>query len=401
AAGQQTDRTHYTGVIPENTDTLSFTEHVTNPPYGYSDNTTLQAGAQFNHRLNSFLNGQNVLTIGIEHVYDDIVDSIDAYQYGTDQTTNNFASFLQSDWDITKNFNLLAGVRMDKHNLVDNMIVSPRVSLLYKLKDYTQFRLTWGTGFRAPQAFDADMHIAFAGGGISRISLDPNLKEERSNSISGSVNFDYPTEKFIAGFTFEGFYTKLEDAFYLKPVGVDSLGELYVKSNGPGAVVKGVTLEFRANYLKKYQIEAGYTLQSSTHDEAVEVLDGLGAKKEFLRTPNQYGYAMLTFMPNKKINASISTVYTGSMDLAHAGGAPEQPVDEYVTTSSFAEVNIKVGYTFALKSLDSGIEIFGGIKNLTNSYQNDFDSGKERDSNYVYGPGTPRTLYIGLKLLSL
>jgi len=74
----------------------------------------------------------------------------------------------------------------------------------------TQFRITWGTGLRAPQAFDADMHIAFAGGGISRISLDPDLKEERSNSISCSVNYDKATEKFIAGFTLEGFLYKAE-----------------------------------------------------------------------------------------------------------------------------------------------------------------------------------------------
>ena len=29
-----------------------------------------------------------------------------------------------------------------------------------------------------------------------------------------------------------------------------------------------------------------------------------------------------------------------------------------------------------------------GIKNLTNSYQNNFDSSKNRDSNFVYGPST-------------
>ena len=34
-----------------------------------------------------------------------------------------------------------------------------------------------------------------------------------------------------------------------------------------------------------------------------------------------------------------------------------------------------------------------GIKNLTNSYQNNFDSYKNRDSNFVYGPSTPRVFY--------
>ena len=63
--------------------------------------------------------------------------------------------------------------------MLDKAIVSPRVSLLYRLKEFTQLRATWRTGFRAPQAIDADLHIAFARGGVSRITLNPELEEER------------------------------------------------------------------------------------------------------------------------------------------------------------------------------------------------------------------------------
>ena len=155
-----------------------------------------------------------------------------------DQTTGNFGAFLQSDWEIRKGFTLLAGVRADKHNLVDRVILSPRVSLLYKLKTFTQFRLTWGTGFRAPQAFDADMHIAFAGGGVSRIVLSPALVEERSQSLSGSVNYDKATENFIVGFTLEGFYTKLNDAFYFSPLDRMSSGTCLKRGMGRGLLFR-------------------------------------------------------------------------------------------------------------------------------------------------------------------
>ncbi len=30
----------------------------------------------------------------------------------------------------------------------------------------------------------------------------------------------------------------------------------------------------------------------------------------------------------------------------------------------------------------------------------DFDSGKNRDSNFVYGPAMPRTVFVGLKIMS-
>lgn len=397
-AGQRTDRRHYTGIYPY--DSADISEHLSNPPYGFTYNYTLQAGTQVNHRLEDFLGGVNVLTAGAEYVYDDVMDSIRAYNYILDQVTGNFGAFLQSDWEIRKGITLLAGVRADKHNLVDRVIFSPRVSLMYKLRTFTQFRLTWGTGFRAPQAFDADMHIAFAGGGISRVVLSPDLLEERSQSISGSVNYDKATEKFIAGFTLEGFYTKLNDAFFLQPIGQDQFGDVYEKRNGPGASVQGATIELRGNYNKKMQMEAGFTLQTSLYDEAVENIEGLEPKREFLRTPNQYGYVTYALTPGDRFSASISGVYTGSMLMTHFAGAPEQTVDEYKTTPTFFEWGFKVGYTFKFDVVDSGLEVFAGVKNLTNSYQNDFDTLRDRDSNYVYGPGAPRTIYVGLRLRS-
>lgn len=398
AAGQYTERDHYTGIFPDDADEIEY--HLSNPPYGDTENTTLQFGTQVNHRLKEFLGGENVITFGTEYVYDDVLDSIPSYGYGTDQTTKNFGGFLQSDWEVRKNLNFLAGVRVDKHNLVDDVILSPRFSILYKYKRNTQLRLTWGTGFRAPQAFDSDMHIAFAGGGISRIELADGLKEERSNSLSASINFDKATEKFIAGFTLEGFYTKLDDAFYLEPLGADDLGERFEKRNGSGAKVQGATIEFRANYNRTAQFEAGFTLQSSKFDEAVENIEGLEAKREFMRTPDTYGYASITYMPSPKFNATFSSVYTGPMTLAHFGGAPEQAIDAYKESDAFTELNLKLSYTFKLNQLDSGLELFGGIKNITNDYQNDFDSGKNRDSNYVYGPGSPRTFFVGVRLKS-
>lgn len=398
-AGQNTDRDHYTGILPE--DTGDFEDHVLFPPYGYTSNLTLQAGTQVNHRVTEFLGGKNVFTLGLEYVYDNVADTIKSYNYGIGQITRNVGGFVQSDWEITPSFTFLAGLRADKHNFVDKLIVNPRFSLLYKLMDYTQFRVTWGTGFRAPQAFDTDLHIAFAGGGVSRISLAPGLEEERSNSLSGSVNYDKATKNFIAGVTLEGFYTNLGNVFYLQPIGSDEYGDLYEKRNGTGASVKGFTLELRGNYNKKLQLEAGLTLQKSTYEEPVENIPGLAPKINFLRSPDQYGYLTLSFTPDNKFNASVSGVYTGPMELAHFAGAPEQTVDEYVTTTSFTELSVKVGYTFPLAIVESGLEVFAGIKNLTNSYQNDFDSGKYRDSNYIYGPATPRTISFGIKLKSL
>ena len=395
-AGQRTDRDHYTGIFPDLAEDIDA--YLENPPYGISKTTTVQAGVQFNHRLKSFIVGSNVFTLGGEYLKDAVLDKIPTYNYRVNQTTESGAFFLQSDWEMTNDFKLLSGIRLDRHNLLESLILSPRISMLYKPQSGWQFRSTWSSGFRAPQAFDTDLHIAFAGGGISRISLAKNLKEERSNSFSASVNYDRPTENYIFGFTIEGFYTTLKDAFYLAAIGQDAYGERFEKQNGTTARVKGVSIEIRGNYKKKIQLETGFSIQSSGYDSPIEVLEGLPPTKDFLRTPNQYGFATLKFMPGQKFNTNLNYVCTGPMKLLHFAGAPEQDFDALVNSKAFSELGFKASYVFGVKSKKPKLEVFGGVKNILDAYQEDFDSGKNRDSNYVYGPATPRTVFIGLKL---
>ena len=398
-AAQQTNRTHYTGIRPESGSAADVI-HLENPPYGTSLNTTKQAGFQMNHTISKFF-GPNVLTIGSEVVADDVMDEISTYNYLVDQKVVTQGVFFQSDWELTESFNLLSGARFDKHSLLDNIVASPRLSFLYKLRRETQIRLTYSTGFRAPQAFDTDLHMAFSGGGISRIILADDLKQERSKSLSASVNYDRASEQYVYGFTFEGFYTHLKDAFYQDPSGSDSYGDIFVKRNGAGARVKGLTMEFRVNFMQKVQLESGLTLQQSLYDEAVEYSDNLPLKKEFLRSPNYYGYATISYNPNSKLSFAANLVHTGAMSLIHLAGAPGQLEDEFLESPVFNAIGIKSTYIQVLKESGIKIEYSVGVKNLTNDFQQEFDSSKNRDSNFVYGPSLPRTIYLGLTLKSI
>lgn len=399
AAWQNTKRKHYTGITPD--DSTGYQQHTLLPPYGNSLVKTYNIGVQMNHKLNSFLGGSNVLTLGSEYIVDDVFDEIETYKYKIDQTTKDVGLFLQSDWEIGSSLSLLSGIRMDKHSLVDPIIFSPRLSLLYKHGAYTQVRLNYGTGFRAPQSFDTDLHIAFAGGGVSRVQLSPSLMPEHSTSYSGSINYDKPTDKYVYGFTLEGFYTRLNDAFFLQPIGEDEFGELFEKRNGQSATVAGGTLEARINYDRKIQVESGFTLQSSEYADPISYIEGLKPVKKFIRTPSNYGFATLTYTPSQRVNAVVNYIYTGSMIVPHFAGAPNQSIDEMIDTPHFHEISSKLSYTIPAKSMGTAVEIYGGIKNMFNAYQKHFDIGKNRDSNFVYGPAAPRTYYLGVKLRSM
>ena len=398
-AAQKTDREHYTGIRPE-VGTSEDQVHLASPPYGTSLSKTSQLGIQLNHKLNNFI-GPNILTIGSEYVSDYVNDEIISYNYLIDQNITTKALFFQSDWSLNDEISLLSGIRIDKHSLLENIVASPRLSLLYNLRANSQFRISYSSGFRAPQAFDTDLHIAFAGGGISRISLADDLREEISNSFSGSYNYDFARERYVYGITLEGFYTYLDKAFYQDLNGSDEFGDLYVKRNGSGALVKGLSFEIRGNYNKIIQLETGYTLQSSKYDSPVVYSDELAPKDDFLRTPSFYGYSTLSLNFNKKLDISLNHIYTGQMDLIHMGGAINQAFDEYVTSKVFNQYDFNVNYKQFFNNVGVGVKYSVGIKNITNSYQNDFDIMKDRDSNFIYGPSVPRMILFGVSLFSI
>ena len=293
-AAQSTGRDHYTGVRPD-VSSEEDTVHLLDPPYGSSLSVTRQAGFQIDHSIDDFF-GAHVFSLGGEYMGDDVYDEISSYNYILDQEILNIGWFVQSDWRLNNRFSVLSGSRFDSHSLLENIIISPRLSLLYNYEKRTQFRVSYSSGFRAPQAFDADLHLAFANGGVSRIFLDKDLTEERSNSYTFSINHDKPSYNYIYGFTLEMFYTELMGVFYQEYSGFDEFGQIFTKKNGSGAIVYGFHAESRLNISQKFQFESGFTIQESYYNSAVLHSENLSPIRKFLRTPSKYGYFMMYYL---------------------------------------------------------------------------------------------------------
>ncbi|MEE1317294.1 MAG: TonB-dependent receptor, partial [Prevotella sp.] len=109
-----------------------------------------------------------------------------------------------------------------------------------------------------------------------------------------------------------------------------------------------------------------------------------------------YGYFTASATPVKRLTVSLTGNYTGSMLIGHsAGSGVETPVA--VETPDFMAVNAKVAYDIPV-SAGLTMQVNAGMQNIFNAYQDDFDKGWNRDSNYIYGPTTPRSIFCGLKL---
>ena len=66
-------------------------------------------------------------------------------------------------------------------------------------------------------------------------------------------------------------------------------------------------------------------------------------------------------------------------------------------SDAFFDVNINAEKRFEVSD-DFQLTLNVGVKNIFNSFQDDFEVGPTRDSDYVYGPALPRTFFIGLKI---
>ena len=372
--------------------------------YGTTENNTLALGAQYAHLIEEFA-GNHVITMGYEINRDKMIDLAPAYSRTIDQLTLTHGFYLQDDWGISDKLYLVLGSRIDRHNLIDKMTISPRANFMYKPIDNFSLRTSFSTGFRAPQAFDEDLHITQVGGEGMVISLADNLQPEFSQSVSFSA--DYSFELFGNNFSLsnEYFYTILNNVFILEDAGRNESGYLMIeRRNGESATVYGSTLELMTNISDKLNFKGGVTLQRSVYKSPVEWAAGeddaeSSYSDQILRTPNFYGYFTAQFAVNENLGLNLSGVYTGGMYVPHFSGGIGvdgniRTKNELKRSSTFFEINTMASYRF---TDFAGLELQLGVQNILNSFQSDFDSGMGRDAGYIYGPSRPRTYFIGLK----
>ena len=425
ASAQSTNRESYYGA------------EMNEKAYGKTDGVTAVAGGQYLYRLNIF-----ELTAGVEYSYDYLFDNPIGYASESfyksmiiEQHVHNASVYAQGEFKFNK-WGFLVGGRLDNWYNASNKkflcIPSPRVTFRYNPTHNINLRATYGSGFRAPQAFDEDLHILIVGGERTRIRLAEDLKEERSHSFTLSADMYKTWGRVQANLLVEGFCTILNDVFalrdyagtkepfekVLKPSdewedatvpeykdGVYSTNDgarLYERYNGSGATVMGLNVEGKIAYAPWVEASAGVTLQRSRYKQPEQWSDAAEPTLNMFRSPNVYGYFTISSQPVKNFKIDLSGNYMGRMYVEHyAGGmlpdGSTLPQDCIEHTKPFFDLGLKLAYDFKIwKTI--GLQVNAGVRNILNSYQKDFDRGANRDSGYIYGPSLPRSVFVGAKL---
>ncbi|MDA3953271.1 MAG: TonB-dependent receptor [Bacteroidales bacterium] len=336
-------------------------------------------------------------TLVIPHIVNTIV---------AEQISNIYGAFAQYDIDFNA-VSISIGARFDHYNIENKAnnsskfgnVLSPRLTVKYDLLKSMQARFSYSQGYRAPQIFDEDLHIETSGSRKVIHENNPDLKQESSHSFMASFDFNKLIGKMNTGFLIEGFYTQLNDAFAntqsFHPTEQDVI--IYTRINVEnGAIVKGVNFELNLIPSGDFYFSGGFTFQKNEYQDPQDEF----SEKSFFRSPNMYGYTTINWDFIKDFSFSATGNYTGRMLVPYYGTElPNGVSGELRESDSFMDLGAKLSYQFRLNG--ASMQLFVGIKNMFNSYQDDFDSGINRDPGYMYGPSLPRTVYFGLKIGNL
>jgi len=356
--------------------------------YGATDSPLWVLDSQVNHYLS-----KHVVSWGGQMTRERLEDVQPAYDRVTDDIYTNVGVYVQDDWFFAKGWEMVYGLRVDKHSEIGKPVASPRAALMWNPRADLRFRGSVATGFRPPQVFDEDLHITQVGGEGHVIRNSPDLKQE--NAITFTLGSEW-TPRIGAGnalVEFNLFRTGIDDQH--KVVEDDDPGTPefeFSRINYGTARVYGTEATFGYGVAGSYQVEFGYVEQRSRFGEPEPDFGSM----DFFRTPNRYGVASLTWKNPRYVDIFLGAKFTGSMVVPHyAGWIPE---DRLERTTSYFTLDASVSRVLPFGWSDANAVISVGGKNLTDSYQSDLDQGPDRDSGYVWGPRFPRSIYVSMRL---
>lgn len=352
--------------------------------YGNTKDLSVNSGIHYTWKINRLIWSPSDLSFGIEYNYNALHDNMLGYGRELKQNTSIIGGYIQNEWK-NETVNLLAGARIDKHNLMKNPVISPRINIRYTPVDWIGLRASYSSGFRAPQAFNEDLHIEAVGGTVSIIRLAPDLKPEYSHSLSASADFYHNFGRVQTNLLVEGFYTRLNNVFELiNTETFDSYGNLiFERTNTSGAQVTGLNTELMIGIPEIFDIQIGYTFQKSLFLKDFEWSTDIVPQRNMFRSPDHYAYITSNFHIWKTLKLSVYGNVTGPMLVQHTSTGENIP-DSEKWTETFADAGLNLSYEFKISG-NFRIETNAGVKNMFDQFQKDLDYGATKDAGYIYG----------------
>jgi outer membrane receptor for ferrienterochelin and colicins len=260
--------------------------------------------------------------------------------------------FAQDEISLNANNKLLLGLRYD-YNSIHGNILTPRLNYKWTSTDKRNvLRASFGNGYRVANVFTED-HAALTG--ARQVVFTEELKPERS----WNGNLNYVRKFFLTNGSFIGldataFYTYFNNRII--PDYLTDPNKIIYSNLAGNAVSRGLSLNVDFSFANGLKAMAGATAMDVFQRE--EDANGELVKMTQLLTEKFTGVWSISYS-FQRIGLSID--YTGNlygpMKLPILG--PLDPRPEYSPWWSLQNIQLT-------KKFNSGLEIYGGVKNLLN-----------------------------------
>lgn len=364
--------------------------------YGELESFTYYLDSQFNYYLGELWAGEHTLTWGVQYEDEDVEDdnvnfSGDFIAEITDDQFDNLGIYVQDQWEVTDRLEIVPGLRYDDASTLDDAVWSPRIAARYTATDEWTIRGNFSSGFLAPRVFDEDLHITVANGERQRIVNADGLEEERSYTFA--LGGDYTPKAFEGAVvsSIQVYYTILEDSFFVEEDGpvVDGV-VIRERVNTDGSTVFGAEWDVAWTIDNNWSLNAGLAYSRARFDKDQEVFDDVFADT-YNKTPDWSGLVQVLYDNPDFIDGFVALNWTGPMDVANNS---TETINE---SDDFFVVDIGISKTYEFRN-GVALTLRGGVNNVFDDYQDDFEEGVDRDVEYVYGPRLPRTYTVGAKI---
>jgi outer membrane receptor protein involved in Fe transport len=185
--------------------------------------------------------------------------------------------YLQDDIAVTEQLKLSLGARMDDYSLVNNILFSPRVGLIYQLFPETALRLQYGQAFRAANAYQqfgayAPVKSDQNGDGIAETTDSPGLLANPSLQPEQVETYEVGLEQMIAKywrFNATGYYMNLNKLIALQAVDNDYEQQTNVNSQ----TGYGGEFQLSRQWDNGIQLRTGYSVQYANNKDGSSILN--------------------------------------------------------------------------------------------------------------------------------
>jgi outer membrane receptor for ferrienterochelin and colicins len=251
----------------------------------YFDQYYYKAEVQSDYNL---LNS-NVLTSGAGVIQEKVIaDRI----YGESRTRKSYFGFIQDEWHLTKSIDALAGLRYD-YNTDYEPRLSPKLAVLFKPLSWVIFRVSAGSGFKAPTfqqlyldftnpqvgysvfgtfGFQESFQQLLNSGQIQITLMDPAAIYSIRPEYSTAFNFDVNLSLFgFLNIKVNLFRNNLNDLIDIASVAVKTNGQRvfsYVNINK--VYTQGIETEAEVRLFNSLKISIGYNYLQAKDEKVLE-----------------------------------------------------------------------------------------------------------------------------------